>query len=485
MTELTANSAVSLLELDNGKQLLTRLGKINIIIGKNGCGKSTALKALEARWGGPALSAIPIRYITPERAGVLLYAPHVDGNISQNPDWLRVTRRTNQFEHFKQQTMVLYRKLEMVVLRSIEINRAAKEDFNSVVAQINSLLDNVKLVRDTETFSIQNKEDGAKIEAQNISSGESELIALAIEAATFAWECKGKELGWLLLDEPDVHLHPDLQSRLAQMLLKLAKESGMRIIISTHSTALLAALAGDPGSRVAFMMKKGQSLDFREISEGLQAVLPVFGAHPLSAVFNQKKLLIVEGEDDERLWQRTFRSSQGKVNVYPVAAGSIDQLNKLEREAADVLGSVYESAKAYSIRDRDDSAEGNPEDLGPVRRFRLRCRTAENLLLADDTLALLKTDWEAVRAKLDDWITRNPSHPHGPAMLKFQQAGYPRVDFNLKEIRNDLLGVLGTNKSWEDAIGVAIAQLKPVASAAPADSLQAYLGDELSRAIAS
>jgi len=476
-----ATSSVTLLELESADgQKLTQLGKINLIVGRNGCGKSTALKRIDQRFAR-APKAPPVRYITPERAGVLQYDPNVDASVSSNPEWMRETRRKNQFTQFKQQTLSLYRKLELLVLRGIEKDRASKDDFDSVVREINKLLDNIKLVRDAESFSIRDRADGKKIETAEISSGESELIALAIEAATFAWECKGLDLGWLLLDEPDVHLHPDLQHRLAEMLLKSVENSGMRIIISTHSTALLAALAEDPNSRVAFMMNKAQSLDFREINTAMRAVLPVFGAHPLSAVFNRQKLLIVEGEDDERIWRRVYRSSEGRINVYPVAAGDIDRLNGLETEAAEILGSIYDSAKAWSLRDRD-GVEGNLDPIGPVQRFRLGCRSAENLLLANDTLAMLGTDWAKVKAALDKWIEWNKAHPHHKEMLAFQAAGFLRRDHRLKEIRNDLLAVIGTNKSWEDAVGLSIAKLV-VCPTTGGDSLQAYLGNGLCQAL--
>lgn len=42
----------------------------------------------------------------------------------------------------------------------------------------------------------------------------------------------------LLLDEPDAHLHPDNQRKLAQKLLEISESRGVQIIISTHSRHL-------------------------------------------------------------------------------------------------------------------------------------------------------------------------------------------------------------------------------------------------------
>jgi predicted ATPase len=85
----------------------------------------------------------------------------------------------------------------------------------------------------------------------------------------------------LLLDEPDVHLHPDLQSRLIKFLVRLAKDFDFTVMIATHSTAILGALAGAEKSKVTFMQAREKELVFEEIGEILRRVLPVFGAHPV------------------------------------------------------------------------------------------------------------------------------------------------------------------------------------------------------------
>jgi hypothetical protein len=45
----------------------------------------------------------------------------------------------------------------------------------------------------------------------------------------------------VLLDEPDAHLHPNLQYTLAKSLREIQKELNIQIIVSTHSTAIIRA----------------------------------------------------------------------------------------------------------------------------------------------------------------------------------------------------------------------------------------------------
>ncbi|MEM7592772.1 MAG: hypothetical protein AAF383_14835, partial [Cyanobacteria bacterium P01_A01_bin.83] len=64
----------------NGYSFLN-IKKINFILGKNGCGKSTALKRVEQGLeGSPGIGKT--KYITPERGGKLKYSPNVEANIS-------------------------------------------------------------------------------------------------------------------------------------------------------------------------------------------------------------------------------------------------------------------------------------------------------------------------------------------------------------------------------------------------------------------
>src|SRR5882724_10813343 len=132
----------SLINVAIPSQELKQLGVINIIMGKNGSGKSSLLKRFDESTNSFA-PGVAVRYISPERTGILKYDPNVDNNVVSNPGWMKNARRRNQAYQFKQQTMVNYRRLELLVLREIEKNRESPEDFESVIKQINLLLDNV------------------------------------------------------------------------------------------------------------------------------------------------------------------------------------------------------------------------------------------------------------------------------------------------------------------------------------------------------
>lgn len=463
-----------------GGLTLRCVGQTNLILGKNGCGKSHLLKQAEQSLRGRENIGL-VRYVSPERAGFLEYAPNVDQAMIQNVNWLADTRRQNQSDSFKQQSATIYRRLEHLTFREIERDQFsegyAPRTFDTVVDKINTLLDRVKLQRvTTGGFLIVDRESGQTARAQEISSGESELISLAIEFLAFVKECDPRLTNFLLIDEPDVHLHPDLQDRLARFMVDEVSEPYVTIILATHSTPLLSALASGGAARVAFMKRGDRELTFRPVSDILERVLPMFGAHPLSNIFNEAPILLVEGEDDERIWQQAVRSSAGRVRVYPCVAETVSRIGQFEVEANMVLEAIYDNATGYSLRDRDLHPEAI-EDVGRVIRMRLSCRTAENLMLSDETLALAQTDWAELQTKIATFVEESPHHPYHAAMAAFA-VDYDRKGANLKDIRNVLIGLM-SNKPWEVLVGQAIAGLAQGQGLEGAHSLREYLGEKV------
>ena len=166
--------------------------------------------------------------------------------------------------------------------------------------------------------------------------------------------------------------------------------------------------------------------------------------------------------------------------VYPCAAGSVDQLKEFESDAVEILRAVYDDAKGYSLRDGDGITE-LIEDTPPITRMRLNCRTAENLLLSDDALKIAGTNWSKLQADIEKWLKNNKDHCNYRAMQEFKKGGYNRRQAGVKEIRNDIIGIIGTNKPWEVVVGRAIAKLANVAasSAYDSDSIANFLGKKV------
>lgn len=138
-----------------------------------------------------------------------------------------------------------------------------------------------------------------------------EELALVVRdgdfAAEVAWMGHGLQM-WLqvmwfvtrtaghdtvVLDEPDVYMHPDLQRR----LLRLLRGRYEQIIIATHSTEILSEAGPD---NVLILDRNRQRSTFTTALPAVQKVLDDIGSAQnlqLTKLWNARRLILVEGKD--------------------------------------------------------------------------------------------------------------------------------------------------------------------------------------------
>lgn len=120
----------------------------------------------------------------------------------------------------------------------------------------------------------------------------------------------------VVLDEPDVYMHPDLQRRLIRHIRTVRPQ----VIVATHSTEILSeteakhVLVIDRGTRVAA---------FSTSLPSVQRLLDSIGSAQniqLTRLWNSKKLLLVEGKDIKFLsafHQRIFPDAENSLEATP------------------------------------------------------------------------------------------------------------------------------------------------------------------------
>lgn len=99
-----------------------------------------------------------------------------------------------------------------------------------------------KLVQDEEiysdSFQYQSQYDKKPIEVTNISAGLKTFIILK----TLILNGHIKEKGCIVLDEPEIHLHPEWQLVFAELIVLLQKTFNLHILLNTHSPYFLRAI---------------------------------------------------------------------------------------------------------------------------------------------------------------------------------------------------------------------------------------------------
>lgn len=199
----------------------------------------------------------------------------------------------------------------------------------------------------------------------------------------------------LLLDEPDAHLHPSLQSQLVDALEEIVKVSGKQVLMATHSTEILRW--ADHSSVMQFKGNGAKYLKEPEQKISLFLGLGSDYAPKLDPLRKHKRLLIVENMSDERLL-KAFAGTAGIVwpknlVAWPWTGSSSERKNLFLQLQKEVPG-----LKAISIRDRDDlslesvdvdtlrdKSTTSPHDDMLIRVWRRR--HIENYLLLPDAIA--------------------------------------------------------------------------------------------------
>ncbi|RWF89603.1 MAG: DUF2813 domain-containing protein [Mesorhizobium sp.] len=144
----------------------------------------------------------------------------------------------------------------------------------------------------------------------------------------------------LLVDEPDIHLHPSVQEKLAESLLQIARAQGIKIIMTTHSPFIVR---GAPADTTVVWLADGQKkTDDRSVVD-LALGWGAFG----------KKVIVVSEDATNGLLKKLIRQwpeIERAVTVLP-GRGYKHLLSK--GEAEELRASLGNKFKVLVHRDRD------------------------------------------------------------------------------------------------------------------------------------
>lgn len=126
----------------------------------------------------------------------------------------------------------------------------------------------------------------------------------------------------VLLDEPELGLHPDLQRRFVEYLGRIAKEKQIQFFLATHSQVLLNY--ADSVVYYRMINTRGSRQLVRVERDAIETLLSDLGLRP-SDVLNQDLCLMVEGASDviffEHIVRTLYKDEFEKVGVAVVQYG--------------------------------------------------------------------------------------------------------------------------------------------------------------------
>ena len=316
------------------------------------------------------------------------------------------------------------------------------------------------------------------INVNGLSSGEAELITVGIDILIMSatWDIKNQENRLILIDEPDAHIHPDLQVRLADFICSVVDKFNIQIVVATHSTTSLSALGqhGKEKTSVIYLRKNNQEFKAQKFSKSLEEISACLGGHLLMGPLFGAPLILVEGDDDYRIWSQVPRHSNVNIAVMPSNGTEIYDNQKILEK---VFGSLCEKkVLGYALLDGDKSLPqpSTQKSQDYIKFIQLSCHEAENLYLTDEVLSNMGKTWEGAKE-----ILKNESVNYGNKKEDIDNlTNADRKTTDLKQIINEVSKILDNkNVHWTTRVGITLGREKPTGQ------LAEFLGEQVINAI--
>lgn len=197
----------------------------------------------------------------------------------------------------------------------------------------------------TVIFNFKLDGDPVEKDISLLGSGSLQIIEILLNLYNYVDE--QKDLVLILLDEPDSHIHRDMQRRLLDVLKRTA--SSTQIVVTTHNESLIRSTQLTNLFHIDVSMGVIKNVESRELSKigiphftGLypDAITPVircvcggFSGLDFISALEADKIVFVEGDDDARLLyclaHKKIENSAKKI-VFWVLGGVSKILDKID-----------------------------------------------------------------------------------------------------------------------------------------------------------
>jgi predicted ATPase len=441
---------------------LKELNEITILFGKNGSGKSKLLRTLRDT------EQSIYHYTSPERAGDITH----DVGISQgelNAPSRAGRRQQNLSTTYRQEAVSRIQALLIKIGYLAGRKKACPINFQDIENFLQILLPDFQfnITEQNPPYEFKRVHNDEQVSSVNtLSSGEAEILTLALDLLTICamWELDKQINRVLLIDEPDTHLHPDLQQHLGHFLVQLLDKYKVQMIVASHSTTLLSALGYHGGEKTSVIYLNNSINEQKAIKfeKTLQELSTCLGGHALMGPLFGAPLLLVEGDDDNKIWSHVPRYHKVKLAVIP--CNGADEVKNYQKTLEKIFASLrtdQTEAVGFALLDGDQAlptADANNPQAN-IKYIKLACRESENLFLTDEVLTSLDlSDWGAAKIKI-----KAESINYGAKKTQLDQCGlWDRKSSDIKEVILQLSQILSPkNVPWTQRVARCIGDKKP------------------------
>lgn len=271
--------------------------------------------------------------------------------------------------------------------------------------------------------------EGTEYDISTLSSGEQEVLSIA-----FDFILRNPSHCVVFFDEPELHLHPELLSRLIMTLRSIGESN--QFFLVTHSAELISSSLDET---IIFLTppredRTNQAVKLEPKSE-VTEVLHRLG-QSVGIVSLGKKIVLIEGSDsslDKKTYGQIVQDRFPELVLLP--SGSKENLTSFHKVASEVLDKTLWGIRFFMLADRD-STPVIQSNQSQTSSFRMLARYhLENYFLDSKILSLCFAETE----EQDSWLR-----------------SAEQIEECLREIAQGVLGYavgLVVSKNIRDAVG--------------------------------
>lgn len=262
----------------------------------------------------------------------------VNENILHSRDYIRKYMSSSSSSiQFRNQLNLFFDKFE-------EFKNIAESSWPGL--QIHSLLGQGGLHEDKLSLFIRDGDFVAEV------AGMGHGLQMWLQIMWFLTYAKDSET--IILDEPDVYMHADLQRKLIRFLLG----RHIQTIITTHSVEIMAEVSAD---NILIVDNKKNESKYANSLKNVQILIDdIGGIHniQLSRIWGSKKIVLVEGDDDIRILKQfqdiLYPESEKPLDIVPhMCIGGWSGWNYMIGSTRLLKNAVGEDITPFCILDSD------------------------------------------------------------------------------------------------------------------------------------
>ena len=216
----------------------------------------------------------------------------------------------------------------------------------------------------------------------SLSSGEQEVVKVIFDVAR-----KDIKHSIIIVDEPELHLHPTLTFKLVETLKAIGDHTNQFIFL-THSADLISTYYSTGNVYFIDSIQTGsnQAHKLSELNHSHKEVVNLIGEN-LGLFAVGKKLIFVEGEEssiDRLTYNKIARGYLPEAKFVPI--GSVKNLSALNIVEKQIRSAIF-GIDIYMIRDRDGLSDEQILQIEENGRIKcLKKRHIENYFLDSEIL---------------------------------------------------------------------------------------------------